>query len=153
MAPHCSTCGADTNTLNRGLPVCVERHLQMVGREATSEEQAALDAYLVANVRYIVACRDPSTPIRYGRRDAWNGLDLRKARYMHKYVSDGLAKYRTFGPTGKTGVGMLEAERHVEAMDLCVEAIKSYLEVVKILSTQASESEVREGHTEDAVGG
>jgi hypothetical protein len=133
--PTCSRCGADTNTLNRGLPICVERHLQVAGRKATPEEQWALDRYLVANVRFMVASRDPSAPMRYGRRQEWNGMDLRKARDMRKYVSDALAKYRTLGSIGTTGPEMLEAQRHVEAMDLCVEAINSYLDVVKIVTS------------------
>ncbi|HWS94640.1 MAG TPA: hypothetical protein VN306_19775, partial [Mycobacterium sp.] len=95
-APTCSACGGDTNTLNRGLPICVERHLQVAGRKATPEEQSVLDHYLVANVRFIVACRDPGTPLRYGRRQEWNGMDLRKAMDMRKFVSDALAKYQTF---------------------------------------------------------
>jgi hypothetical protein len=134
QTPICSRCGADTNTLNRGLPICVKRHLQVVGRKATPEEQSVLDRYLVANVRFIVACRDPSTPLRYGRRQEWSGMDLRKAKDMRKYVSDVLAKHGTFGSVGETGPGILEAQRHVEAMDLCVEAIKSYLDVVKIVT-------------------
>jgi hypothetical protein len=132
--PTCFRCGADTNTLNRGLPICGKRHLQVAGRKATAEEQTVLDHYLVANVRFIVACRDPSTPLRYGRRQEWNGMDLRKAKEMRKYVSDVLVKHRANVDTGTTGPGMLEAQRHVEAMDLCVEAIKSYLDVVKIVT-------------------
>jgi hypothetical protein len=132
--PTCSKCGGDTNTLNRGLPICVKRHLQVSGRKATAEEQSVLDHYLVANVRFIVACRDPSTPMRYGRRQEWNGMDLRKAMDMRQYVSEALAKYRTLGSMRTTGPGMLDAQRHVEAMDLCVEAIKSYLDVVKIVT-------------------
>jgi hypothetical protein len=62
-------------------------------------------------------------------------MDLRRAREMHKYVSEGLAKSRTLSSMGDSVPGMLEAKRHVEALDLCVEAIVSYLEVVRIVST------------------
>ena len=105
QAPICSRCGADTNTLNRGLPICVKRHLQVVGRKATPEEQSVLDRYLVANVRFIVACRDPTTPLRYGRRQEWSGMDLRKAKDMRKYVSDVLARARGFRIRGRNWAG------------------------------------------------